>query len=98
MISELSSKDINRAGEDLIDQVTKMYSSLTNIKNLVEGSKSFFNSPAGDSVRTSFNASAEKFENFRSEFNSYGEYLKTFAGNVEKYEEAVKEAASEFPI
>lgn len=97
MESKLNITKINEAGESLVDNAGKMYTSLNNIKNLIEGSKSYFDSPAGDRVRTKFNASAEKFEEFKGFLESYGNFLKTFSGNVKSFEDAVLEATNEIP-
>lgn len=92
VVSELSTEKINQAGIDLIDNAEKMYSSLKEVKALIEGSKSYFDSSAGDQMRNKFNESAAKFEEFKSYLTDYGEYLKTFAGNVVSYENAVMDA------
>jgi hypothetical protein len=95
MESKLSISKINQAGGELITHAEKMYSSLSTIKDLIAGSKSYFDSPAGDQVRNKFNLSAEKFEEFKAFLVSYGEFLKTFSGNVQSFEDAVEEAARE---
>lgn len=97
MATSLDRAQINRAGENLLEDVKKMYSSLTKIKELLNGSTAYFQSEAGDTIRRKFNTSAEKFEEFQSFLNSYGEFLKTFSGNVQSYEEAVKDAANQIP-
>lgn len=97
MESKLDRAKINSAGEDLITDVQKMYESLGRVKNLIDGSKSYFDSDAGNSLRTKFNTSAEKFDEFKTFLNTYGEFLKTFSGNVQKFEDAVKEAVDGIP-
>lgn len=95
VVSELSTEKIKQAGIDLIDNAKKMYSSLNEVKALIDGSKSYFDSPAGDQLRKKFNESAVKFEEFQSYLSTYGEYLKTFAGNVVTYENAVMDAVGD---
>lgn len=97
MESTLDRVKINKAGEDLIDKAQQMYESLGRVKNLIEGSKSYFDSEAGNSLRTKFNTSAEKFEEFKTFYNTYGEFLKTFSDNVQRYENAVKETVDGIP-
>lgn len=97
MKSELDRAKINMAGEDFINDVQKMYESLERVKNLIDGSKSYFDSEAGEALRTRFNASAEKFGEFKTSLNQYGEFLKKFSGNVQQFEEAVKETVNEIP-
>ena len=97
MESTLDSKQINKAGEELIDDVKKMYDSLGRVRNLIEGSKSYFDSDSGNQLRIKFNTSAEKFGEFQSFLNTYGEFLKTFSGNVQRYETAVKEVIDGIP-
>ena len=48
MESKLDRPKITSAGEDLITDVQKMYESLGRVKNLIEGSKSYFDSEAGN--------------------------------------------------
>ena len=96
--SSVDIQKINQAGEDLVENARKMYDSLQKIKGYIDGSKSYFDSPAGDKVRNKFNQSAEKFSEFRDFLNSYGEFLKTFSGNVKGFEETVQEVVSEIPV
>lgn len=98
MTSTLDISKINQAGEDLLSNVQKMYDSLQQIKTLVDGSKSFFDSPAGNDIRSKFNQSAEKFSAYKTFLNTYGEFLKTYSANVKTYEQAVQEAAGEIPV
>lgn len=97
VISQLDRNQINRAGEDLIAEVQKMYDSLKNVTNYIDGSKSYFDSEAGEALRKKFHASAENFEEFKTFLEQYGEFLKTFSGNVKIFEEAVKEAINGIP-
>ena len=96
--SSVDIQKINQAGEDLVENARKMYDSLQKIKGYIDGSKSYFDSPAGDKVRNKFNQSAEKFSEFRDFLDSYGEFLKTFSGNVKGFEETVQEVVSEIPV
>lgn len=97
MESKLDRAKINAAGEDILTDAKKMYDSLERVKTLIDGSKSYFDSEAGDALRKKFNTSAEKFEEFRSFLNTYGDFLKTFSGNVQKFEDAVKNVVDEIP-
>lgn len=96
--SSVNIEKINQAGEDLIENARKMYSSLQKIKGCIDASKSYFDSPAGDDMRRKFNQSAEKFGEFQGFLNSYGEFLKTFSGNVKSFEGAVQEVIGEIPV
>lgn len=97
MATTVNKEKVNQSGIDLIDDVTKMYNSLTTIKGYIDNSKSYFDSDAGDALRKKFNTSAAKFEEFRTFLNSYGEFLKTFSGNITSFETAVEDAASQIP-
>lgn len=95
--STIEVSNVNRAGEDLIDNTSKMYTSLENIATLIEGSSAFFESNAGAELRSKFNKSAAEFQNFRTFLNQYGEFLKTHATNVNAFESAVEEGLSQIP-
>lgn len=97
MTSTLNISKINQAGEDLLGNIQKMYDSLQKIKNLIDGSKSFFDSPAGNEIRGKFNRSAENFGEYKAFLNTYGEFLRTYSGEVKGYEEVVQEAARGIP-
>lgn len=97
MESRLDSAKINATGTDMLNEVKKMYDALNTVKGLVDGSKSFFDSPAGDELRKKFNTSAEKFQEFQKFLNTYGEFLQAFSGNVVSFENAVKDAVDGIP-
>ncbi|KIR01539.1 hypothetical protein P261_00353 [Lachnospiraceae bacterium TWA4] len=94
--SQLDIQKVRQSGEDLITNVEKIYSSLTKISELINGSKSYFDSQGGDSVRKKFSESAQNFETFKKSLISYGEWLKSFSGNVQSYNNAVQEAVEKF--
>ena len=79
--------------EDIKENAKKMYDSLEKIKSLVDGSKSYFDSKAGDEIRKKFNTSAEKFEEFRQFLDQYGEFLKNVKTLIADYDARVEEAA-----
>jgi len=97
MNTKLDIQKINQAGEDVLSNVKAMYDSLGRVKNLIDGSKSYFDSPAGDDLRKKFNQSAQKFGEFQSFLNTYGEFLKTFSENYRDFEGEVQDAVREIP-
>ena len=97
MKSELDRTKINQAGIDIEDNVTQMYQSLERVSKLINESKSFFDSDSAQKMRSKFNASAEKFGEYKSFLMTYGEFLKNFAGNVALYNEAVIQAVDDIP-
>lgn len=97
MATEVNPAKVHQAGEDIIADAAKMYESLNKVKNLIDGSKSYFKSGAGDQLRNKFYASAEKFQEFEAFLKKYGEFLETYSGNIESFETAVKEALAQIP-
>lgn len=97
MESQLDRAKINQAGEDILADSKKIFDSLEKIRGLIEGSKSYFDSPAGDELRSKFKASSDKFTEFKTFLESYGEFCKNFSGNVQKFEDAVTEAVQSIP-
>lgn len=96
-VSTLDRQKIKTAGDDLISAADKMYGSLGKISDLINGSKAYFDSPAGNSLRAKFNASAEQFKEFQTFMKTYGEFLQNYSGNITKYEDAVQEAVNSIP-
>lgn len=97
MATTVTRELVNANGQDIISEAAKMYTSLSRISDIINSSKSDFDSEAGDNVRKDFNASAAKFQEFETYIKSYGEYLETFAGNILSFENAVKDASSKIP-
>lgn len=93
-VTSITLAEVNKAGEDLKANAKKMYDSLEIIKGLVNESKSYFDSPAGDEIRKKFNTSAEKFENFKQFLDSYGEFLKNVKTVIADYDARAAEAAA----
>ena len=96
-VTEIDRNAVNRYGESVIDNAQKMYASLSRIQELVSGSKSFYDTESGDSLRQKFMTSAEKFRQFETYMKSYGEYLKNFSGNVEKFEQTMLDGTGQIP-
>lgn len=91
-VTDVTREEVNKSGEDIIENANKMYQSLSRIKELINASKSYFDSDAGKELRKKFNDSASKFEEFKTYLTEYGEFLKNFSGNIAKFEDAVEEA------
>ena len=96
-ISDIQVSSVQNAGNELIDNVTKMYNSLNAIADLINGSTSCFDSDAGSALRTKFAAAAAEFEGFKSFLNQYGEFLQTHASNVNAFEAAVEDTLGQIP-
>ena len=97
MESSLNREKINQTGADILESADQMYNSLSRIKDLVDQSKNYFDSEAGESVRNKFTTSAEQFEKFRADLKSYGEFLKIFSDNVIKFETSVQDTVNSLP-
>lgn len=95
MATTVTKENVKQNGIDICAKTKEMMSSLEIIKGYVNGTKDCFDSEAGDAIRSKFNKSAEKFEEFRSFLNSYGEFLQNYASNVTSFEEAMRSAADE---
>ena len=50
-VTDITTKEVNQAGIDLEENVKKIYKSLEKIRNLVNDSKTYFDSPAGNAIR-----------------------------------------------
>lgn len=94
-ISDIQVSSVQKAGGDLIENVTKMYNSLNTISDLIRGSSSCFDSDAGNQLRSKFASAAAEFSSFRTFLNQYGEFLQTHASNVNAFEAAVESGLSE---
>ena len=92
-VTSITIEEVNKAGEDIKENAKKMYDNNKKIKSLVDGSKSYFDSKAGDEIRKKFNTSAEKFEEFRQFLDQYGEFLKNVKTLIADYDARVEEAA-----
>lgn len=97
MEAKLSREQIKKAGDDVINETAKLFQCMQNVKELMDGSKSFFNSPAGDNVRKKFTASAQEFEVFRKVLNEYGQFLIDYAKTYDTLETKINEVASQIP-
>ena len=95
--SELSVAEINKAGTDIIEQANNMFQSLQNVRTLINNSKQFFDSPAGQKVRTKFDQSAREFENFKNFLKSYGEFCQNFSRNMQSVEQAIQDTTDQIP-
>ena len=96
-VSDIQVTNVQQAGTDLIDNVTKMYNSLNSISDLIQGSSSCFDSDAGSQLRSKFASAAAEFATFRTFLNQYGEFLQTHASNVNAFEAAVQDGLSQIP-
>lgn len=88
---------VQNAGATLQTEAVKMKQALDSIKDIVNNTKSYFQSDGGDETRKSFNESAEKFEEFIKFVNEYGEFLKNYGSGHKQVDEAISTAAKKFP-
>lgn len=95
--SKIEVARVKTAGQDLIDNTSKMYEALSSISAEIQGSSSCFDSPAGQQLRAQFAQTAAEFENFRTFLNQYGEFLNTHALNVDAFEAAVEDGLGQIP-
>ena len=75
-------------GEKLKKYAENLYEYLTEVQNLIKNTESSFDSEAGREMRTKFNNSARKFEEFKNVVNNYGQYLVTYAEGQANREKA----------
>lgn len=73
-------------GRQLKSYAVELYECLTEVQQLIKNTESSFDSEAGDAMRTKFNNSAKKFEEFRDVVSNYGEYLVTYADGQKERE------------
>lgn len=88
---------VQNAGTTLQTEAVKMKQALDSIKDIVNNTKSYFQSDGGDDTRKSFNDSAAKFEEFKKFVNEYGEFLKSYGSGHKKVDDAISTAAKKFP-
>ena len=92
-VTDITAKEVNQAGIDLEENVKKIYKSLEKIRNLVNDSKTYFDSPAGNAIRNKFADSAAEFDKFKEFLDKYGQFLKDVNIVVTRFEDDVAEAA-----
>lgn len=88
---------VQKAGETIKTNANKMLSSLNEIKNIVNNTKSYFQSEGGDSTRKNFNESAAKFDEFKKFIDEYGQFLESYGGGQEKLDDKVASLGASIP-
>lgn len=88
---------VQNSGETLQTEAIKMKQALESIKDIVNNTKSYFQSSGGDETRRSFNESAAKFDSFKKFVDEYGEFLKSYGRGHEKLDQSISDAAKKFP-
>ena len=95
--STIEVSKVKNAGNELIENTTKMFNALNSISTEIQNSSSCFDSAAGQQLRSQFAQTAAEFQNFRTFLNQYGEFLNTHASNVDAFEAAVSEGLGQIP-
>lgn len=95
--SSIEVSKVKNAGQELIENTSKMYNALSSINSEIQNSASCFDSAAGQQLRSQFAQTAAEFENFKSFLTQYGEFLNTHASNVDAFEAAVEDGLGQIP-
>lgn len=88
---------VQKAGETIKIHANKMYTSLEEIKSIVNNTKSYFQSEGGDSTRKNFNESAAKFDEFKKYVDEYGEFLESYGGGHKKLNDKIASLGAGIP-
>ncbi len=96
-VVEVDVKKVRDAGNEIVDNAKLMYNALTAIKDIVNGTKSYFSSEGGDKARAVFNKCSEVFDGFKTETESYGNYLVGYADGLYRLDDEIQNVISEFP-
>ena len=88
---------VNQAGRTIIDEGTKMFNALEDIKDIVNNTKKCLQSDGGDAARSNFNSSATKFDEFKNFIHEYGEFLQSYGAAHIKLDTEVSDLANKIP-
>ena len=88
---------VQKAGDSVLEESRKMETALNAIKDLVNNTKSFFQSEGGDKTRSNFNASAGKFAEFKKFTDEYGQFLQSYGKAQEKLDDEIANIGSKIP-
>lgn len=88
---------VDKAGKTIIEQGTKMYTALQNIKDIVNGTTKCLQSDGGDSARSNFNTSAQKFDEYKKFIHEYGQFLQSYQSAHVKLDTEVSDLANKIP-
>ena len=93
----IDTSKVNQAGRTIIDEGTKMYNALEDIKDIINNTKKCLQSDGGDSARANFNSSAAKFDEFKKFIHECGEFLQSYGAAHEKLDSEVSDLANKIP-
>ena len=88
---------LREAGSDILAAAGKMYTELINVQNEMNSSTAYFDSQAGEDLRSQFKASAVKFDEFKETMDAYGKYLQEEADRQEDREKRLQSVAQSLP-
>lgn len=88
---------VQKAGDTIKSHAAKMFTSLNEIKSIVNNTKSYFQSEGGDATRNNFNESAAKFDEFKKFIDEYGQFLESYGGGQEKLDNKVASLGASIP-
>ena len=88
---------VQKAGDNVLSESKKMENALNAIKDLVNNTKSFFQSDGGDKTRQNFNSSAAKFAEFKKFTDEYGQFLQSYGKAQEKLDDEIANIGSKIP-
>lgn len=91
-------KKVHEAGTTILNEANTMKQALDCIKDIINNTKNYFQSEGGDEVRTKFNESAQKFEEFKKFINEYGDFLKSYSEGHDKLDQEIMDSAHKFPV
>ncbi len=88
---------VNKAGDEIIAQGNKMFTSLTNIQGIINNGKKSFDSEGGEAIRKNFNTSAQKFDEFKKFVAEYGQFLQNYNEVQKRINDEIQQVASQIP-
>lgn len=96
-VAKIDFAKVNKAGDDIITQGNKMFTSLTNIQSIINNGKKSFDSEGGEAIRKNFNASAQKFDEFKKFVAEYGQFLQNYSDVQKRVNDEIQQVATQIP-
>ena len=96
-VRKFDSVRLREAGSNILTAAGKMYTELTNVQNEMNQSTEYFDSQAGEDLRSQFKKSAAKFDEFKKTMVAYGKYLKDEADREEDRVGRLEKVAQSIP-
>lgn len=94
----ISPEEVKNAGTRIIEESASMYRDLTDIQEVINGTKRMFDSEGGDKLRQEFQETAAEFEKLKNFINAYGEFLKGYSKGHLELDQKIEELAAMFSL